>query len=340
MSEDERGLVSLRIKKCCCSISLEKGAKAIAAILLTISLGLYVCYLIFLEDIRETILEKVTGIRPCTFPPIDTFTDVLFEYSILSNLLLIFGCTGCTRWLLVPWLVMYFIHIFVFLGISIGMFAVPLPILAPEMNNTVEYQLLRFLGFVPFLVSMLVAYFWVTIRSLFIEMGKAEKSDTDICCPLKMKTGVQIIGGILSILSGVLLVLYFAKLDSVINEKYKESFGREMSRSQLTLIAGLILLAVLVNILLILGGSGRKWRRTLLLPWLLYYGTGIILCLIQHLYFTSLCWREEKIKGMVCLGTGFLFLILWSLVWITAAEMADKQKTLIARPNPLGFQRL
>ena len=37
--------------------------------------------------------------------------------------------------------------------------------------------------------------------------------------------GVQIIGGILSILSGVVLVLYFAKLDSLIQEKYQHTFG-------------------------------------------------------------------------------------------------------------------
>ena len=43
---------------------------------------------------------------------------------------------------------------------------------------------------------------------------------------------------------------------------------------------------------------------------------------------------------MVCLGTGFLFLVLWSLVWIVAAEMGDKEKKIISRPNPLGFQRL
>jgi len=26
-------------------------------------------------------------------------------------------------------------------------------------------------------------------RSLFIEMGKSEKTEADSCCPLKMKTG-------------------------------------------------------------------------------------------------------------------------------------------------------
>ena len=42
---------------------------------------------------------------------------------------------------------------------------------------------------------------------------------------------------------------------------------------------------------------------------------------------------------MSCLGAGFLFLVIWSLVWIVAAEMSEKQK-IISRPNPLGFQRL
>ena len=38
---------------------------------------------------------------------------------------------------------------------------------------------------------MLSSLFVSIFRSLFIEMGKAEKSDTDICCPLKMKTGIR-----------------------------------------------------------------------------------------------------------------------------------------------------
>jgi hypothetical protein len=44
--------------------------------------------------------------------------------------------------------------------------------------------------------------------------------------------------------------------------------------------------------------------------------------------------------GLGCLGAGFIFLVLWSLVWVVAAEMADKDKVLMARPSPLGFQRL
>jgi hypothetical protein len=47
-----------------------------------------------------------------------------------------------------------------------------------------------------------------------------------------------------------------------------------------------------------------------------------------------------KLIGLGCLGAGFIFLVLWSLVWVVAAEMADKDKVLMARPSPLGFQRL
>ncbi len=36
---------------------------------------------------------------------------------------------------------------------------------------------------------------------------------------------------------------------------------------------------------------------------------------------------------------GFLTLVVWTLVWIVAAEAGEKPKTLVGR-NPLGFQRL
>ena len=75
-------------------------------------------------------------------------------------------------------------------------------------------------------------------------------------------------------------------------------------------MAGCIVLSILVNIMLILGGkihqcvpsphhppsgTGSKWRRTLTIPWLVLYGAGIIIALATHLYFTSQCWREEKV---------------------------------------------
>ena len=72
-------------------------------------------------------------------------------------------------------------------------------------------------------------------------------------------------------------------------------------------------ISIIVNILLILGCSGKKWRRALAMPWLIFYGTGVVTCIWSHLYYTSLCWREEKMIGLACLAIGFIFLIIWSL---------------------------
>ena len=54
-----------------------------------------------------------------------------------------------------------------------------------------------------------------------------------------------------------------------------------------------------VNILLVLGCSGKRWRRLLVLPWLLFYGAGVVICIWTHLYYTSLCWREEKVGYII-----------------------------------------
>ena len=54
------------------------------------------------------------------------------------------ACVGCSRWLLVPWLVMYMLNTLFLLGLAVGMFAVPLPILHDNMANTIEYQMLRY----------------------------------------------------------------------------------------------------------------------------------------------------------------------------------------------------
>ena len=66
-------------------------------------------YSIFFQEMFE--------IAPCSQPWIDIVTDSLFEYSLLVNLLLIGTCVGCTRWVLVPWLVLYAINI-VLLGLD------------------------------------------------------------------------------------------------------------------------------------------------------------------------------------------------------------------------------
>jgi len=321
-------------------MNLSKGVRTIGSALFLITLGLYIAYLVLVEDFRHHILEELYGIAPCSFPPIDTFTDVAFEYSIIANLLVVVACVGCTRWLLIPWLVVYLINSLVLVCLSIFLFSVPFPLLHSNMEGTIQFQMLRFLGFIPLILALLILYCWLVVRGLFVELGSPDKTEEDPCCPMKMKTGVQIMGGILAILSGVFLVIFFAKLDEIISDKYNAIFSDKLSRSTLTWMAGAIVLAIFCNILVILGGSGKRWRRTLLLPWLLFYGSCVIICILTHLYFTSLCWREEKIIGMVSLGVGLIFLVLWSLVWIVAAEAAEKPKTLISRPNPLGFQRL
>ena len=57
-------------------------------------------------------------------------------------------------------------------------------------------------------------------RSHFLKLGKQDKDSIKSCCPIQMKTGVQIIGGLLAILSGTVLVLFFAMLDEIIGRKY------------------------------------------------------------------------------------------------------------------------
>ena len=67
-----------------------------------------------------------------------------------------------------------------------------------------------------------------------------EKTEDDQCCPMGLKTGlnqislqnnlifstsgVQILGGILAIISGVMLVMFFAKLDDIIGRQYYKIF--------------------------------------------------------------------------------------------------------------------
>ena len=146
--------------------------------------ALYALYMIKLEDIREFILQDMYGIKPCTIPPIDTLTDVAFEYSIISNILLVMRsqcnigsfkpidvsfiqvvvCVGCTRWLLIPWLVVYMFNILLLLGLALGMFVVPVPLIHENMSGTFAYQALRCLGLIPLVFAIIIFYCWVVVR--------------------------------------------------------------------------------------------------------------------------------------------------------------------------------
>jgi hypothetical protein len=121
MSEEGRAGLGMagrfRLTKCCCCLSLDQGAKVVGAVLLLFSLGkcskiyklvwsnkihqiknkkfkitisgVYIFYLIKIEDFWDFVLDDLYGIIPCTVPPIDTITDVAFEYSIIANILLV-----------------------------------------------------------------------------------------------------------------------------------------------------------------------------------------------------------------------------------------------------------
>jgi len=323
------------LKKCCYCVSLTIGSKAIASSLLVLTLGLFILYLMKIEDVRDFILDDMYGISPCTIAPIDTLIDSCFEYSILVNLLVVFALKKWTRWLLVPWLVMYSVNIIILITIATLMFIYP-----PRLNQQVDNQMLRLLGLIPGVASVLLLYCWQVLRSHFIKLANLENNSSDSCCKIKLKTGVQIIGGVLAVLSGLVLVVFFAKLDELVSRQYYNLFQREISRGTLTLMAGCIVLSILVNILLILGGTGSRWRRTLTIPWLVFYGAGIIISLSTHLHFTSKCWREEKLIGLACLCLSFIFLIIWTLVWLVAAQVTEKKKTMISVPSNSAFQRL
>jgi len=333
-----------QVKKCCCCIHLTVAIPTIGTTLLLLTSASFIAYLIKINDVWDFVLDDMYQIAPCKIPLIDTLIDTSFEYSIFANLLLLFALKKWTRWLLMPWLCVYFVQILLLIVISVLMFTFPLP-LVPESHA--NYQLVRLFGLVPAFLAIVLFYCWIVVRSQFIKLGKLETDPIDSCCPLRIKTGVQILGSVLAILSGALLVLFFARLDELVRRQYFQLYQEELSKTTLTLMAGCIVLSIFVNILLILGGTGSKWRRSLVIPWLLFYGSGIIICLYTHLFFTSKCWAQhttfwlqDKIIGMLCLGLCFIFLIFWTLVWIVGAQVTEKKKTMISVPSDVAFQRL
>ena len=60
---------------------------------------------------------------------------------------------------------------------------------------------------------------------------------------------------------------------------------------------------------------------------------------IRFFYIQLLTQDYFQIIGLVCLAIGFVFLVLWTLVWIVSAEMTEKTKTIISRPSPLGVSK-
>ena len=105
-------------------------------------------------------------------------------------------------------------------------------------------------------------------------------------------------------------------------------------------ISSFIIAGIVINLLLIMGGSGSKWRRSLLVPWLIFYGLVVLLCLGVHQWFTTLCWVEEKIYGLISLVVGCLILLFWTFVWIVAAEASEQPQESYANTKMSSFHRL
>ena len=57
--------------------------------------------------------------------------------------------------------------------------------------------------------------------------------------------------------------------------------------------------AIAVNLLVFFGSTGERWRRVFLMPWLIYYGIGILIAIGAHQWLTTLCWVEEKLYGLI-----------------------------------------
>lgn len=323
--------------KCAC-LTLHKSARIIGTLLFMITVGLFAAYLIFIEDLRRSVVEKLFDISPCSQPWIDIIVDSLFEYSLLVNLLLIGTCVGCTRWVLVPWLILYAINILLLSVVAVYLFINPVPLFTAEHPH---YELMRLFGLVPVGVIFILGYCWGVVRNLFCSISSLEKKNEESngCCSLNYKTGVQIMAGILTIFSAVFLVLHYVKLDQMIEDKFERMFKQQPTWNLQIIVSTIILAAIAVNLLVFFGSTGERWRRVFLMPWLIYYGVGILIAIGAHQWLTTLCWVEEKIYGLIALGVGFITTILWTTVWIVAAEAADKPQVLLNR-NPLGFQRL
>ena len=74
------------------------------------------------------------------------------------------ACVGCTRWLLLPWLVMYMVNIFLLICLAIGMIIIPVPLIHENMQHSLAYQALRCVGFIPLTIAAAVGYGWLVVR--------------------------------------------------------------------------------------------------------------------------------------------------------------------------------
>ena len=101
-------------------------------------------------------------------------------------------------------------------------------------NEHAHYELVRLFGLVPIAAALILGYFWAVVCNLFNSISSLEKkneaeNNEGGCCNLNYRIGVQIMAGILTILSAVVLVLHYVKLDEEIKDRYLRIFKEESS---------------------------------------------------------------------------------------------------------------
>ena len=68
------------MKKCCYCLSLTRGARLIGLVCLIITLGLFVSYLVFLEEVRRNVFENLYEFSPwCRRGENNFYLDMLID---------------------------------------------------------------------------------------------------------------------------------------------------------------------------------------------------------------------------------------------------------------------
>lgn len=268
--------------------------KLIGFIGLSSSTGIYIAYLLFLENIRQVVLHDSLNIVPCSSPWIDIFVDNLFEFSVIANVLVV---VAWNKWLLLPWLIVYFINIGVLTCLAIVTFIVPV-----NSGQIPEGFSTRYLGIPLLLVDFLLVYLWLVVNSEFQSSkpssSSAATSVSDAAADnYGIRMVVRVCNGVLALFSSVVLVATYSSFVETI-QKFVQKF-LELSNDTIKVIMTIFcVVTIATNLLSVIGTGGAKWRRGFMVPWLILYGFVIIFLVGVHQWFTTLCWIEEKVYGM------------------------------------------
>jgi len=278
------------------------------------SVGMYAAYLTFSREIREYVFLD----PKCLSGWINAAVDNLFELSVLGSLFLVFA--SVSRWLLIPWLIVYAVDILVMVALTIASLLVPLN--NPQFPDWFDSRQLSLPIFG--LLTMLSAM-WAVVA---MEYGKWKRTIPTEAPPgagpvdmsRRVRLTVNISCGLLALLSSVILVVIHSSLYLTIANFIADKVW-DVPNDMLKLgITAFCLTTIVVNLFAIIGASGAKWRRGFMVPWLILYGFMVIILVGMYEWFTSDCYFEHKGYGMVALGFGTGILAIWTCVWLNASD--------------------